>query len=106
MPIALPKGCLTLYATLSCAQASLSATDLAGALRVATLSLSLEIAEYGGNTSDTNHEDDDSLAEDEPSCKHAHIEDSHDFNKSISRQHTNSPPVTSHTHKGKNIPRD
>lgn len=64
-----------------------------------------EIAEHGGNTSATNHEDDDSLAEDEPSCKRAHIEDLHDFNKSISRQHTHSPPVTSHTHKGKNASR-
>ncbi|KAH0044105.1 hypothetical protein KCU78_g478, partial [Aureobasidium melanogenum] len=66
----------------------------------------IEIAEHGGNTSDTNYEDDDSLAEDEPRRKRAHIEDLHDFNNSISRQHNDSLPVTSHTHKGKNIPRD
>lgn len=62
------------------------------------------ITKHRNNHNDLDYEDDKILVEGEPSCKRAHIEDSHDFNKSFSSQHTRSPPVTSHTHKGKNIP--
>ncbi|KAK6004934.1 hypothetical protein QM012_007713 [Aureobasidium pullulans] len=62
----------------------------------------MEYADHGDNGHDLDDEDEDHRRESEPSRKRAHIEDSHDSNRSIYRQHSSTypPPLASRTHRG------
>ncbi|KAG9516007.1 hypothetical protein KCV07_g7101, partial [Aureobasidium melanogenum] len=62
----------------------------------------MEYNDHGDNGHDLDDEDEDRRRESEPSRKRAHIEDSHDSNRSIYRQHSSTypPPLASRTHRG------
>ncbi|KAI5205253.1 hypothetical protein E4T38_04423 [Aureobasidium subglaciale] len=62
----------------------------------------MEYTDNGENGHDMDDEDDNPRRESEPSRKRAHIEDSHDPNRSIYRQHSSTypPPLASRTHRG------
>jgi hypothetical protein len=62
----------------------------------------MEYTDHGDNGHDMDDEDDDPRRVSEPSRKRAHIEDSHDSNRSIYRQHSSTypPPLASRTHRG------
>lgn len=62
----------------------------------------MEYTDHGDNGHDMDDDEDDLRRGSEPSRKRAHIEDPHDSNRSIYRQHSSTypPPLAARTHRG------